>query len=117
LREPILGNGGGKNPRIDHQVNGAVVGSTISDQAATCMAVVRIVDPDDVPSDQITKVEIIFDGGRVVATLDASDTTVEWTVELPSEDASYFYVRASTASNVPGEEGLTAWPASIWTGR
>lgn len=106
-----------KNLRISYELNGAIMGSTLPSLTSTCTATIQIEDPDHVESDKITLVEIVTDGGEVIASLDCSSTIVDWTVTLSSEEAHYFYVRISTASNVPGEEGLTAWTAPIWTGR
>jgi hypothetical protein len=105
-----------KNLRMSYELNGQVMGSILPAPASEYMAEIVIEDPDHVSSDDITLVEIVSDFGQVVAALECSDTTVEWTVTLSSDDARYFYVRVSTASNVPGEQGLTAWSAPIWTG-
>lgn len=105
-----------KNLRLDFELNGEIMGSILPAPAAKYAATIHIEDPDHIPSDDITLVEIISDFGEVVATLECGATTVDWTVTLKSHDARYFYVRVSTASNVPGEQGLTAWSAPIWTG-
>jgi hypothetical protein len=105
-----------KNLRMSFELNGHIMGSTLSEPAFEYVAKIDLEDPDHVPTDDITLVEIVSDHGEVVATLDCSSTTVEWTVTLSKDDAHYFYVRVSTASNVPGEQGLTAWSAPIWTG-
>lgn len=104
------------NLRLSYELNGQVMGSVLAQPASSYVAEIHIEDPDHVSSDDITLVEIVSDFGEVVEALECGDTTVDWTVTLPSGDASYFYVRISTASNVPGEEGLTAWSAPIWTG-
>ncbi len=105
-----------KNLRMSFELNGHVMGSVLSEPADEYVAEISLEDPDHIPTDEITKVEIVSDFGEVVATLDCADTTVEWTVTLSGQDAHYFYVRVTTASNVPGEQGLTAWSAPIWTG-
>jgi len=105
-----------KNLRMSFELDGHVMGSVLPEPADEYVAEIYLEDLDHVPADEITLVEIISDFGEVVATLDCSSTTVEWTVSLPADDARYFYVRVSTASNVPGEQGLTAWSAPIWTG-
>ncbi len=105
-----------KNLRIEYTVNGAVMGSTLS-PGPSYLARVHIDDPDATASDAITLVEIVSDGGAVVASLPAGGTVVDWQVRLGSETARYFYVRVSTASSLPGLAGVTAWTAPIWTGR
>ena len=65
----------------------------------------------------MTRVEIVSDHGEVVASLGANDTRVDWNVTLRSGSARYFYVRVTTASDLGGGEGVTAWTAPVWTGR
>ena len=82
----------------------------------------RVEDPDGDPADAVTKLEIVSDGGVVVAErffgeADGDTTSVEWLVELDASAARYFYVRVSTASTVTGGPGITAWTAPVWTGR
>ena len=104
-----------KNLQVTYTLNGAIMGSTLS-PADSYTASIHIMDPDGTPSDAITLVEIISDGGVVVASLNADSTTVDWSVTLDSAGAHYFYVRVSTQSNVSGGPGLTAWTAPVWTG-
>jgi len=105
-----------KNLRIDYRLDGAVMGSILS-PADSYTASIHIEDPDGLPSDNITLVEIISDGGQVVASQPFNSTSVDWEVTLTSETAHYYYLRVTTASNVSGAEGLTAWTAPVWTGR
>ena len=105
-----------KNLRIDYRLDGAVMGSTLA-PADSYTASIQIEDPDGLPSDNITLVEIISDGGQVVASQSFNSTSVDWEVTLTSETAHYYYLRVTTASNVSGSEGLTAWTAPVWTGR
>jgi len=104
-----------KNLRIYYTLNDAIMGSTLGSVASTVTAKINIEDPDGVASDAITKVEIVSDGGMVVAALDTDSTVVDWTVTLDSSEGSYFYVRVTTASGLDGVPGLTAWTAPVWT--
>lgn len=103
-----------KNLKVSYTLNGAVMGSILSSTPALCTAKIHIEDPDNLASDKITKVEIVSNGGVVVATLNADSTVVDWTVTFASAGASYFYVRVTTMSNVTGGEGPTAWTAPVW---
>ncbi len=105
-----------KNLRVEYTLNGAAMGSSLA-PAASYLARIHVEDPDGVPSDAITLVEIVSNGGAVVARLAAAGTSVDWQVRLTSETARYFYIRVSTASSLPGLAGVTAWTAPIWTGR
>ena len=103
-----------KNLEIRYTLNGAVMGSVLSPSSAYEVSV-QISDPDGAV-DAIKLVEIVSDGGAVVASMSADSADVEWTTTLTSDSASYFYVRVTTASNLSGEEGVTAWTAPVWTG-
>jgi hypothetical protein len=105
-----------ENLRIVYTLNDEVMGSTLSAPGPTYVANIHIEDPDGTASDEITLVEIVSDHGVVVASVPTSGTTVDLTLTLSSESAQYFYVRVTTASNLSGEEGLTAWTAPVWTG-
>lgn len=104
------------NLRISYTLNGEVMGSTLS-SGSEYTAVVHIQDPDGTPTDAVTLVEIVSDGGQVVARLPAGSCTVDWTVTLDSGSAHYYYIRVTTNSTIDGGPGLTAWTAPVWTGR
>jgi hypothetical protein len=106
-----------KNLRISYTLNGAVMGSVLAAGASVYKASIQISDPDRAKSDAITLVEIVSDGGKVVASVPTSGNTVDLTVTLSSESAHYFYLRVSTASPLNGGPGVTAWTAPVWTGR
>jgi len=105
-----------KNLRIDYSIDGSVMGSILT-PAESYSAKIHIEDPDGIPGDNITLLEIVSDGGQVVASQSFGSTTVDWEVTLNSATARYYYLRVTTASNVSGGEGLTAWTAPVWTGR
>jgi len=103
-----------KNLRIMYTLNGAIMGSILPATTSSCTAKIHIEDPDNTPMDKITKVEIVSNGGKVIASLDTDSTVVDWTVTFTASSGSYFYVRVTTMSNVTGGEGLTAWTAPVW---
>jgi hypothetical protein len=73
-------------------------------------------DPDGT-GDRITRIEIVSDGGAVVASKAFSSPSVTWTVDLSSDRSRYYYVRITTASDPSSQPGITAWTAPVWTGR
>ena len=107
-----------KNLEISYTLNGAVMGSNLSDPGVMdYTASIQIEDPDGL-GDEITLVEIVSNGGEVIETITTSGDYVDITVNFESEDAQYFYVRVTTASPLEGEEpGVTAWTSPVWTGR
>jgi len=105
-----------KNLEILFTLDGATMGSTLKSGDGSYLASIKVSDPDGL-KDEITQIDIIADGGEVVASIPTSGSSVELTVELDSEDASYFFVRVTTASPLEGAPGVTAWTAPVWTGR
>ncbi len=113
-----------KNLRIYYTLDGEIMGTILSGPAPSYTASVQVSDPDAVAGDlddAVTLIEIVSDGGAVVASLpldpDASAQTINWTASGLPADAAYFYVRVSTASNdVTGLAGVTAWTAPVWIG-
>ncbi|MDQ3663859.1 MAG: hypothetical protein M3353_04270 [Actinomycetota bacterium] len=55
--------------------------------------------------------------GGLAAVAPSDDSAVDTRFTLRSTTARYFYVRITTASDVSGGEGVTAWTAPVWTGR
>jgi len=104
-----------KNLQIYYTLNGAVMGSVLSPTGKYAVSV-RILDPDGAV-DAIKLVEIVSDGGAVVAKMKFDSAKVQWTTTLTSTSAHYFYLRVTTASDLSGVEGVTAWTAPVWTGR
>lgn len=108
------------NLRVYYTLDGAIMGSTLA-PASSYRASISIEDPDGEP---VTLVEVVTDGGEVAASLVADAPLVEWSPTLRSETARYYYVRVTTESNEastlasqPGEVGVTAVTAPVWTGR
>lgn len=104
-----------KNLQIYYTLNGAIMGSVLSPTSSYTLSV-QISDPDGA-SDAIKLVEIVSDGGAVVASKKFDSAKVSWTTTLTSDSADYYYVRVTTASNLDGVEGVTAWTSPVWTGR
>jgi hypothetical protein len=105
-----------KNLEIRYTVDGAVMGSIVAPKSSY-VASIHISDPD-LMGDEIKLVEIVADGGVVVASKSFDANTVTWEPVLSSVDGErYYFVRVTTASDFWGNEGVTAWTAPVWTGR
>jgi hypothetical protein len=104
-----------KDLEIRYTLGSKVMGSTLKPQLSYA-ASIRINDPDGA-ADAVKLVEIVSDGGAVVASKAFNSATVSWTPTVSSATARYFYVRVTTASDFWGNEGVTAWTAPVWTGR
>ena len=105
------------NLEIYFTLDGGVMGSNLSAPDGTYKALIDIHDEDGL-EDEITRVEIVTDGGVVVANITTSGCDVQLDIDLVDADARYFFVRVTTASplNELGVEGVTAWTAPVWTG-
>jgi len=106
-----------KNLEIEYTLNGAVMGSVLEDSPSSCEIVVHIADQDG-DADAVTKIEIISNGGMMVAEHDISgdpQSDVTWTETIATTVGSYYYVKVTTLSPLEGiEAGVTAWTAPIW---
>jgi hypothetical protein len=110
-----------RNLRIHYSVNGEVMGAILSPSATKYTVSVRAEDPDGLP---ITGVEIVSDGGAVVASLATNSAVVDWTTTLTSRTARYFYAKVRSTSiphnvlaSVTGGGGVAAVTAPVYTGR
>ena len=111
-----------RNLQCRYTVNGAPMGSTLSNPAAFQFAI-AISDPDTAnPKNKITKLDIVKDGGQVVQEY-APDPSyaVEWRPTVTDSASKYFFVRVWTAGggDAPGADPSkpVAWLAPVWTGR
>lgn len=105
-----------KNLEIRYTLDDAVMGSTLEPKD-DYVAKVEVHDPDGA-ADAIQFVEIVADGGEVVAASPVFGlASLSWTARVPSTAERYFWVRVTTASDFLGNEGVTAWTAPVWTGR
>lgn len=105
-----------RNLRVYYTLDKAVMGSTLSVADGTYTASIQISDPDGL-KDEIVLVEIVSDGGQVVASVPTGGSSVDLNLEFTSENGRYFFVRVTTASPLEGSPGVTAWTAPVWTGR
>jgi hypothetical protein len=106
-----------KSLQARYSVNGAIMGSTL-DRPTSFRFDIALDDPND----QITKVQIVKDGGAVALEHTPSPGhSVHWTPSIDDSAAHYFLVRIWTArgGDAPGADPAkpVAWLAPVWTGR
>ncbi len=104
-----------KDLEVRYSLGGGVMGSVLTPKESYT-ASIKIHDPDGA-ADAVKLVEIVSDGGAVVASKAFDSADVSWSPTLTSTTARYFWVRVTTASGDNGVEGPTAWTAPVWTGR
>ena len=104
-----------RNLEIRYELDGSVMGSVLN-PASAYQLTVDISDPDGA-ADAITRVEVVSDGGEVVASRNVHTAHVQWSTTLASDTEHYFFVRVTTRSDAGGDPGVTAWTAPVWTGR
>jgi hypothetical protein len=111
-----------KNIQCRYWVNGAIMGSTLK-AAGQYRFDISISQPaPNNPKDRITKIDIVKDGGAVVATLAPGPAYAVRLAEIVTDPtAKYFFVRVWTAGggDAPGADPANpvAWLAPVWTGR
>ena len=112
-----------KNLQARYSVNGAIMGSTLN-KPSKLKFDISISDPDTSSAkDQITKVDIVKDGGAVAQTYTppAPGYSIHWAPEIDDSASHYFFVRVWTAGGGdapnPKPEEPVAWLAPVWTGR
>ncbi len=111
-----------RNIQCRYTVNGAIMGSTLHSPTHFQFDIV-VSDPDTGnPGDQITKIDIVKDGGEVVQTFTPAPTfSVHWMPEVNDSSSRYFFVRVWNAGggDAPGADpkNPVAWLAPVWTGR
>lgn len=105
-----------------YTVNGAIMGSTLNRPAALKF-LIAINDPDSTnPKDKITKLDIVTNGGVVVATYTppAPAYSVRWNPTLHNSTRTFYFVRVWNAGggDAPGADPAKpiAWLAPVWTG-
>ncbi len=111
-----------RNIQCRYTVNGAIMGSTLHSPTHFQFDI-AVSDPDTGnPNDQITKIDIVKDGGAVVQTFNPPPAfSVHWTPEIDDSTSRYFFVRVWNAGggDAPGADpkNPVAWLAPVWTGR
>ena len=111
------------NIQCRYTVNGAIMGSTLH-QPGTYRFDITINDPDkDDPRANITKIDIVKDGGQVVQTYTPEEpsTSAIWKPVVHDTTAHYFFIRVWSAGGgdapKPDASQPVAWLAPVWTGR
>lgn len=98
------------NLHIYYSMNDSIMGSILH-RPSQCLVKIDIFDPDTSDAfDKITSVQIIANGGRVVASIPCMDHKVQWTLLFNEKSRSftYYYVKVK---NLKGEYAFTA---PIW---
>jgi len=110
------------NLQCTYTVNGQIMGSTL-DHPDVFQFDISISDPDEnEPKDQITKIEIIKDAGKVVETHTPTPAhTVNWKPQIHDTTSKYFFIRIYNAGggDAPNADPAkpVAWLAPVWTGK
>ena len=98
---------------VDYAVSGALMGSVIAQKAGRLPVTVHVRRRDGAGGVVIRRLEIVANGGKVVASQTGDDATADWTTTVPSVAGRYYYVRVWTKGFL-GLDTKTAWTAPIW---
>jgi hypothetical protein len=97
--------------RIDFTAGGAIMGAIVA-PASRYVVAAEVTDPDAlIPGDKVTRLELVSDGGAVVAARNVAAHSVSWTLSVASPAARFYFLHVTTA------DGDEAWTAPVWTGR
>jgi LPXTG-motif cell wall-anchored protein len=97
-----------ENLRISYEVNGSTMGSILPKTDKLDFKV-NVEDIDN--GDNIKKISIIGDGGKVIQSIDNINSTVkEWNFSIDKSNSSYYYVRVDQADKD------IAVTSAIWVG-
>ena len=97
-----------ENLKISYEVNGNTMGSIIP-QTDSLEFNVNVEDMDS--KDNIKKISIIGDGGKVVKSIDNVNSTIKnWSFTLDKSTSSYYYVRVDEA------DSDIAVTSAVWVG-
>ncbi len=106
-----------------YAVNGAIMGSTL-ERPSDYRFDIAVSDPDTGnPKDQITRIDIVKDGGVEVQSFVPSQPgwSAQWKTTVSDDGAHYYFVRVWNAGggDAPGADSSkpVAWLAPVWTGR
>lgn len=103
-----------KNLEISYTVNRKIMGSDI-EKADKYRFDISVNEPDSGKEDQvITKIEIVTDGGEVVASSEFQDYNVEWRPVIEDTGKDYYFVLVYNASR---QDGPIAFVAPVWIER
>jgi hypothetical protein len=112
-----------KDIQCQYTVNREIMGSTLN-RPTSFKFHISISDPDtNNPSDKITRIDIVKDGGAVVQTYTPTtpDYSVQWSPTIQDSSNKFFFVRVWNAGggDAPGADPANpiAWLAPVWTGR
>jgi hypothetical protein len=99
------------NLSLAYRVNGNIMGSEI-DPAKKYGFDIQISDPDtDDPTNRITKVEIVGEGGKVIASRQFDSHDVKWRTSLAAGAQPYYFVLVYNAAR---ESSPVAYAAPVW---
>ncbi|HEY3838536.1 MAG TPA: CehA/McbA family metallohydrolase, partial [Bryobacteraceae bacterium] len=104
-----------KDIQCRYSVNGSIMGSTL-DRPQKFAFDIAIHEPETGnPKAQITKVDIVKDGGEVAQSFTPPQGyQVEWRPTITDSTSHFFFVRVWNAG---GGDAPIAWLAPVWTGR
>jgi hypothetical protein len=98
---------------VDYKVGGVVMGSMVTRTGARLPVTVHIRERDAAGGAVISKLEIITNGGKVVASHKGDTAAADWTSSVRSRAGRYYYLRVWTRGFL-GLGAKTAWTAPVW---
>lgn len=97
--------------QVEFWINDKIMGSILDPMEDTYHIQVEVLHKSPEEGLPFERVELISDGGEVVAVYEEKSFHINWELTLKSKEARYFFIR------VVNKSGKRAWTTPIWTGR
>ena len=98
---------------VDYRLGGAVMGSELRSRKGRLTVAVHVRERDAAAGLSLSRLEVVTNGGRVVATSRKSGTSLDWTARIPVTQGRYYYLRV-WVKYLGALQIETAWTAPVW---
>ena len=98
---------------VDYKVGGAVMGSEIRSRKGKLTVTVRVRGRDAAVGLVFSRLDIVTNGGRVVATSSKDGASLDWKTRVAATPGRYYYLRV-WARFLGALDIETAWTAPVW---
>ncbi len=99
---------------VDYTVGGAVMGTVIPARTGKLTIAVRVRGRDAAKGLTIGRLDVVTNGGKVVASSSRDGTALDWTTRIRVRPGRYYYLRVW--AKVLFLDVKTAWTAPVWVG-
>lgn len=98
---------------VDYRAGGAVMGSEVAARTGKLTVAAHIRERDAARGLELSRLDVVSNGGRVVATSRKRGTSLDWTTRIRVTPGRYYYLRV-WARYLGAVDIETAWTAPVW---